>query len=74
MRIFPVILLTLMLSACCGSTEEKCRVTDKIVSVGGCNKYGNCGAMTEHGYKTIEHMPVVGEEITIRVRCQDMNK
>ncbi len=43
---------------------QKCKINyAKIVSVGGCDRYGDCGVMLDNGISTKEHYPVIGERI-----------
>lgn len=48
--------------------QEPCTPeVSKVKTVGGCDRYGYCSVMLENGeVKKDLHLPVVGEEISIR--------
>ena len=64
------LILILSLVALSGCESKNCaNKTSKIVSVGGCDKYGDCGVLLENGRKSRIGYPVVGEEVTYR-KCE----
>ena len=43
-----------------------CIVYSKVVTIGGCDKYGACGVQTESGTFTTTKMPVVGQSVCVK--------
>lgn len=41
----------------------------KIVSVGGCDRYGSCGVMLENGNVAEVNKPVVGAKFVKYIKC-----
>jgi hypothetical protein len=40
-------------------------INDTIMSVGGCDRSGDCGIMTTQGYKSYKNYPAVGEYVQV---------
>lgn len=51
----------------CGKGENRVDnyKTEKVVSVGGCNKYGECSYLTDKGSVGVSDKPVVGGTVEI---------
>lgn len=60
------VLMILILLASVGCTWKTNCVTEtsKIVKVGGCDKYGECGVLLEDGRKWRRGYPVIGEVVS----------
>ena len=79
--IFIVVLFTLVglflqgLSCVAEYIQERARrlnglcVESTVVSVGGCDKYGECGVMFANGAKGVIYYPVVGQKLNVKEPC-----
>lgn len=47
------------------------KVCSKVIAVGGCDKFGECGARFESGHVARAYYPVVGAESCFKVRESD---
>lgn len=63
-------ILPLMIFILGCNPPNKCTEKQMIISVGGCDRYGNCGAVTDGGRKVVRSHPVVFEEIEVNVECK----
>jgi hypothetical protein len=64
MKTLLIILIAFSLTACCKKNPKDC-IKGNIISVGGCDKGGECGILiqTPNGkiFKAKKYYPVVGE-------------
>lgn len=51
--------------------ERYCIEKSKVASVGGCDKYGDCGVALENGSGTTHYFPYVGKEICVKYEMRD---
>ena len=57
------------------SCENYCPLpVSKVVSIGGCDRDGECGVMLENGYHSQVYKPAIGQQIVKRVMCRDILK
>jgi hypothetical protein len=43
-----------------------CIVYSKVVTIGGCDKYGECGVTTESGASVVARYPTVGQNVCVK--------
>ena len=74
MRLLLVLVLLLSITGCRFPCYDE--ITTSVVTLGGCDRAGNCGIITESGHKSIAYLPVVGGAVTIYVEkpCKEGGK
>jgi len=72
-----LILVTMVLAAACCDNETKTQCpSGKIATIGGCDRTGDCGVVTDTGYYCDQiSFPVVGIPVTCRgyTYCKKLN-
>ena len=61
--LWPVIIIAIVAIALFPQPKLECVSRSKVVTVGGCNRDGNCGVKLEDGSFTNAYFPVVGVSV-----------